>query len=267
MREDMHEVIIERPRWGSRMRHLRRQRRVDPKHAARHDPDSLPLQKGLRRAAREGKMTKQFDDLLGPLKRYLVRQVNRPWNKVWSEISANLKATNTVQQHVRDHVLDIVAIKTSVRDGVVWVADHRSGRPEKLAECWSPLYVDPRTGILRVNKHYRRFARQRREMATSGKRYREARVCALAPMIEAHRLDDNWWWEIRLGTMPTERRKFTGRDGTPHYYNVTLPYFDVLVGTALTKLSGYALYGRDDVYAVAKRQLSREEIADLGLTA
>ena len=47
---------------------------------------------------------------------------------------------------------------------------------------------------------------------------------------------------------------------------MTLPYFDVLVGTALTKLSGHALYGRDDVYAVAKRQFSRDEIADLGLT-
>jgi hypothetical protein len=264
MRDDMHEVIIERPRWGSRMRHARRQRRVDPKRAARHDPDSLPFHKGLRRHANEGRITKSFSDLLGPLKRYLAGQVNRPWNKVWSEISANLKAANTVQQHVRDHVLDFVAIKTSMRDGVVWVA-YRSGRPVRLADSRRLFYVDPRTGILRVNKYHRRFARRGREIAVSAERYRETRVHELAPLVEAHRLDDGWWWEIRLGAKPTERRNIIRTDGTPYFYDMTLPYFDVLVGTALTRLTGSALYGRDDVYAVAKRELSRDEIAGLGL--
>jgi len=63
------------------------------------------LRIGHVRAAGLNKQTKEFSDLLGPLKRYLMRQVNRPWNKVWSEISANIKAANPAQRHVLGHVL------------------------------------------------------------------------------------------------------------------------------------------------------------------
>ena len=46
---DMHEVIIERPREGSHWGHRRRMRRVDPKHVAKADPESLPLRMGHKR--------------------------------------------------------------------------------------------------------------------------------------------------------------------------------------------------------------------------
>ena len=41
MRDDMFEVIIERPRWGSRMGHPRRSKRMDAKVTAARDPDAL----------------------------------------------------------------------------------------------------------------------------------------------------------------------------------------------------------------------------------
>src|ERR1051325_3044056 len=121
MRDDMHEVVIERPRRGSRMRHVRRLRRVDPKRASVHDPESLPFRISHGRAASLNKRTKEFTDLLAPLKRYLMRQVNRPWDKVWSAICKNLTTENPAQRHVRLHVFDFVAVNTSVRDGAVWV--------------------------------------------------------------------------------------------------------------------------------------------------
>src|SRR5258708_17759299 len=143
MRDDMHEVIIERPRRGSRMGLFRRARRVDPKRAAAHDPESLPFQISLGRSTILGRGWKSLNENLAPLRRYLERQVNRPWDKVWSDISANLKATNTVQQHVRDHVGDFVATKTFVRDGVVWIANHRFHPQTPLADSRQFLYVDP----------------------------------------------------------------------------------------------------------------------------
>src|SRR5829696_5793202 len=103
MRDDMFEVIIERPRWGSRMPYRRRARRIDAKASLARDSDSLPSYFGMRRWALLGQ-SKSLNENLAPLRRYLEGQVNRPWNKVWSEISANLAATSTVQQHVRDHV-------------------------------------------------------------------------------------------------------------------------------------------------------------------
>jgi hypothetical protein len=96
MRDDMFEVIIERPRLGSRMKHQRRTRRIDAKVTAAQDPDSLPFHIGLSRWAKLGP-SKSLNENLVPLRRYLERQVNRLWNKVWSEISANLSAASTVQ--------------------------------------------------------------------------------------------------------------------------------------------------------------------------
>jgi|HubBroStandDraft_6_1064221.scaffolds.fasta_scaffold75079_2 hypothetical protein len=252
MRDDMDEVIIERPRWGSRMRHVRRLRRVDPKHAARHDPDSLPLRIGLKRAASLGKITKSLSDLLGPLKRYLTGQVNRPWNKVWSEISANLKASNPVQQHVRDHVIDFVAVNTSIRDGVVWVAREGS-RPVPLSESWSLLYVDPRTGILRRNKHYQRYPQRRREQAAADARERAHRMRELGPFLQVHLLKD-CWWEVTLAPVPAE-----------HAWRNWPPVSDVVHDAGLSALPPHELYARRGVYAVKRRQLKSAEIARLGL--
>ena len=71
MREDMDEIIIERPRWGSRMSHRRRARRFDRKVEARRDPEGLPFRIGLKRAAREAGQSKSLNENLRPLQRYL----------------------------------------------------------------------------------------------------------------------------------------------------------------------------------------------------
>ena len=252
MRDDMHEVIIERPRRGSRMRHVRRLRRIDPKHTSVHDPESLPFRIGHGRAANLNKTTKEFSDLLGPLKRYLARQVNRPWNKVWSEISANIKASNPAQRHVLGHVLDLVATKTSLRDGEVWVT--KFGRLTPLRDAWHhQLYVDPRTGILRRNKHYKRWTQQRRDREQTEARERAHRMRELGPLLQAHRLKE-CWWEVTLAPVPSGHR---WRDWPP--------VFDVVRQAGLSALPPHELYGRRDVYAVKRRQLTSAEITRLGL--
>jgi len=254
MRDDMHEVIIERPRWGSRMRHARRLRRADPKRTSLHDPESLPFHKGMGRAAEETRTRKEFTDLLGPLKRYLARQVNRPWDKVWSEICKNLKAENPAQRHVRLHVHDFVAVNTCVRDGAVWVTD-RWGRADPLTAGYPELYVDPRTGILRLNKHHRRYSTRCKEAAAAAARDRAHRMRELAPFLQAHRLKDQWW-EVTLASVPAG-----------YYWHDGPPAHDVVIGAGLTHLRAHELYGRRGVYAVKRRQLKSAEIADLGLKA
>jgi len=155
MRHDMHEVIIERPREGSHWGHRRRMRRVDPKHVAKADPESLPLRMGHKRWVTLSGNYKLLNENLAPLRRYLLKQVNRPWNKVWSEVCANLKPTSTVQQHVRDHIGDFVAIHTFVKDGVVWATSRRrlSGAPDRLEHTPCELYVDPRTSPAEIAGH------------------------------------------------------------------------------------------------------------------
>ena len=263
MREDMDEIIIERPRHGSRMGHHRRGRRMNGKLTSRRDPDALPYQIGLKRAARQAGPSKSLNENLTPLRRYLERQINRPWNKVWSEISANLKVASAVQQHVRDHVPDFVAIQPVAKDGAIWVKI-RGGRLIRLEESDFRLYVDPRTGLLRPNKHFKTWTKKRREENAAADKHRAERVRELAPDLQLHRFDSRGWWEVRLAPIPV--KPVTINTGTmSRTYNRVLPHTDVVRAAKLTTLPTDKLYGRAGVYAIAKRQLSRKEMLALDL--
>ena len=85
MRSDMAKVVTERPRrghgnpskkWGRRLR----------KHEYDAE-DHGPTRAAIARRHQYGWNAKEFSDLLGPLRRYLHKQVGRPWDKVWSEIT------------------------------------------------------------------------------------------------------------------------------------------------------------------------------------
>lgn len=75
MREDMAKVIVERPR-----------RRGDAaRKGRRQDWDQMPSHEGMRRPHILSGDPKELNEHLGPLRRYLERQVGRPWDKVYSE--------------------------------------------------------------------------------------------------------------------------------------------------------------------------------------
>lgn len=262
MRDDMFEVIIERPRWGSRMGHPRRSKRMDAKVAVARDPDLMLSKLGMRRGARFARVSKSLNENLAPLRRYLEAQVNRPWDKVWSDICENLSTASTVQQHVRDHIVDFVGTHSLIRDGIVFVAP-RHGALQPLAESHYRLYVDPRSGLLRKNKHYKSWQAKRRETRAAAEKHRATRMRELAPDMQAHRFDDNCWWEIRLAPIPTRIVTFPAPKGETRQYVRQDAFTDVVKAAKLSKLPIDELYGRPGVYAVAKRQLSRKEIAAL----
>ncbi len=255
MREDMDKVIVERPRlkWGGR-----RGSRALP------DPDASPRQEGLRRRHIVNGNPKHLNENLGPLKRYLERQVGRPWDKVWSEICRNLRPTSTVQQHVRDHVFDFVAHPVVSRHGQLYWS-WRGGHLRPLAEAPMRLYVDPRTGILRRNKHARTW-RQRRldKEATAAQAHRDRRRI-VDERTQLHLLADGAWWEVRLGRIPFNRHYCEGPTGRGQWVTTMGSYRDVVLAPGLSTMRPDTLYGKAGVYAVAKRQLSRKEKKAHGL--
>jgi hypothetical protein len=102
MRNDMAKVVTERPRrghgnpgkkWGRRLR-------KNEYDAEDHGPSRAPIA----RHHQYGWNAKEFSDLLGPLRRYLRKQVGRPWDKVWSEITRNLDSRSLSGQHIFDHI-------------------------------------------------------------------------------------------------------------------------------------------------------------------
>jgi hypothetical protein len=131
MRPDMHKVIVERPRLGG--------------HGARkgrrpRDLEDLPANLGMRRPY--GHHGKDLNDHLGPLRRFLRKQVGRPWDKVYSEICAGLRSGHPLHDHLRRHVFDYVSLPGM--------------QPRWRQPRAGDLYVDPRTGILRIVKPRRR---------------------------------------------------------------------------------------------------------------
>ena len=238
---------------------------MDAKVATARDPDALFSKLGMRRGAKLARHSKWLNENLAPLRRYLERQVNRPWDKVWSDICENLSTASTVQQHVRDHIVDFVGVHSFVKDGVVFVAPPRHGALQPLAESHYRLYVDPRSGLLRKNKHYKSWQAKHRETQAAAAKHRATRMREISPGVQAHKLDDNCWWEIRLAPIPTRITSYAAPLGETRYFTVFDAYTDVVKAAKLSKLPIGELYGKPDVYAVAKRQLSRKEITALAL--
>lgn len=241
MRKDMAKVIVERPRSG-RSWPLKPGRT----RALAYD-DGEPLRASMREPKVREKKTKHLNENLAPLRRYLEGRVGRPWNKVYAEISEHLKPTSTVQQHVRDHIEDFVAVKTRMRQGEV-MAVSRWGGEAPLSAAHQPLYVHPRTGLLRKNEHWKRWAAARRERWKREEAERAQRMRVIDAKTQAH-LFDGVWWEIKIAKTP-----------------VAQTFVDVVHAAKLSALPLPELYGRDGVHARAKRVLSKKEKKALGLT-
>jgi hypothetical protein len=188
MREDMAQVIVERPRI--RDRGAGRRGRARPL-------EELPSHEGMRRPHRLSKRWKELNENLSPLRRFLEAQVGRPWNKVYSEIAARLRVDSTVQQHVRDHIGDFVALDP--RPQVRWVY-RRGGQWKRIEWLWyQPLYVDPRDGILkRTARHPLAKAERRLE---AGRPVAPPDRIALDDGREVRRVA-GIWYEVQLAPLP-----------------------------------------------------------------
>jgi hypothetical protein len=232
----MAKVIVERPRYGSRARgegkgYKRACRRVET--------DEQPKREGMKRATRGG--TKSLNEHLGPLRRYLNKQVGRPWNKVFAEICANLSRDSAVQDHVRDHVFDFVAVNVFELDGVLYERT-KWGYEFPLHASWRrSLYICPATGLLRRAKKVRRRAR-----------------AIASPLALVYRDHDtsfvckaDIWYLARFEPFPINRR--------PDVSQPAVTVADALEGARLRRDEVLARYGRA-AYVADARRASREEV-------
>ncbi len=248
MRPDMSKVIVERPRLGGGSK----------KHRALVAEFDAPLNQGMRRVHKD---RKGFNEHLSPLRRFLESRVGKYWPKVYAEICENLRPSSTVQQHVRDHLEDFVAVRTSVKDGVIWV--HDGWRVHQLDEGWERLYVHPVSHCLLRNKRWpgrhRAYEKQRALAAAEiAERRRD-----LGGNRQLHKLK-GCWFEVTLAPIESRRQTFA----KPHGHNtrlVTGTRRDEVIDAGLSDLDRGKLFGRFDVFATSKRQLSHRELRQYGL--
>ena len=150
MRRDMAKVVTEAPRCGHGNPSKKWGRRLnkDEYHSDDHGPSRAPIS-----AHRQyGWNAREFSDVLGPLRRYLRKQVGRPWDKIWSEITRTLDSRSLTGQHIFDHIhWEVEQHARLGEDGRLF----DSGRYGAKGLIRS-LYVHPVTGLL-CCKPKRRF--------------------------------------------------------------------------------------------------------------
>jgi hypothetical protein len=234
----MAKVIVERPRRGSSARGKGKGYRRDLQRISRGE---LPRREGMKMSLR---FEKSLNEHLGPLRRYLRKQVGRPWDKVFSEICENISRDSAVQDHVRDHVHDYVATNVFVIDGVLHYST-KWGRPLPVVPHWFRIpffYVCPHSGLLKMVENVaRRKAR------------RVSPVPDLCRMIDYDtafvRHQGHWSW-MRFEAFPKTQSKWVGEPV------VTM---DALQKLLISRADAVKLYGRA-VFATEARPASREEI-------
>jgi len=231
MRSDMAKVIVERPRHGPRQKYAKGYKKSWQKLAQ----EDWPNREGI--YAQKGH-TKYFSEHLGPLRRFLEKQVGRPWDKVFAEICQHIRVDSAVQSHVRDHVFDFIEIHVTEIDGVLCHGSGwRIGRPLESGGRWMQFYVCPRTGLLRKMK-----ARPRRSTA------RQLEKFAIDEMHE-YRLMDGIWYLLEYRPVTAE----------------SIGARDLVSGERVQYPGGWrnGRYYGQTVYAALRRQLNTREIKRL----
>lgn len=135
---------------------------------------------------------------VGPLVRWLNRQVGRTWNAVYAELRGRFDPRSDRIVVMRD-VLQAVSRNTFVGDdGAIKCRQWGDVFPV------SGLYVDPVTGLLQRASCVGRV-RRRREHRQQAARAVAARRIIVGPTLQLHKIDGCWFWvDFARITAPVE---------------------------------------------------------------
>lgn len=217
----LHEIVIERPRYGSSDKNPKKYQKnfqitdADDYEGSRYEP--------LCRAK-----TKNLSDHLGPLRRLLRSKVGQRWDDIYSELCQRLDRTTVTGQHVLDHLWDYVERHVVLIDGVPY--RKISSAYSQLAYWRNEFYVHPDTGILcLVEKAAKEPPKKRDDLV-------------VIDSYHQYRKLNNLWYLITLQEFPL-------------WQDVT----DVVLKTIVKPWHGKCEYGME-VYAVKKRQCNKKEL-------
>jgi hypothetical protein len=171
---------------------------------------------------------------------------------VFSELSANIDRRNTVQQHIYEHIDGFIAIQVEIRAGRLVDLEQRWRFPAGGDGITQELYVDPRTGLIRINDRYRTWKsplveQRERQQAEIAKRRRVVDEHTLLLLLE------DIWYGVGVEALSAESR-----------YDAVLRR-KVSHSEPADRRQCEHLYGSAALYAVSKQQLSRRELKAHGL--
>lgn len=163
MRADINEVVIERPRHGSRsLCYSYNGRRAK---ANAQDWEEAPFREGLHGSARRYAGwygSKEFSDLINPLERFLRSNRGRKWDDVYSEICQVLKTKSLQGYHIKEqHLKPMVELNPRLINGQYYHPAHTWRSRENYPFFEKNFYVDCdgilREGTVNRDKYYASF--------------------------------------------------------------------------------------------------------------
>jgi hypothetical protein len=207
-----------------------------------HGPKRAPIA----RRHQYGWNAKEFSDVLGPLRRYLRKQVGRPWDKVWSEITRNLDNRSLNGLHIFDHIRREVEHHACLNpDGSLY-----HNRWSRLVPI-SGLYVHPTTRLL---CHARESCRG----------YRGGPFLTAQAALRAFGIDASNAADIRLYRVDVTRVWERRDDG---WFIHTYRYVPEQIVRLITRSDGYEvpIYSSPRYERLTTKQASKKEIRDARL--
>lgn len=181
MRQDMAKVIVERPRYGSR---LPSRKKGYGKFTQSTEIADLPKHEPM--LGRWRGRQRRLNEHLGPMRRFLRSNIGRPWNKVHQELCEYVSFDNAVQAHVLTHVHDYVQRHVQICGRRI-IAVRQWGH--RLEMRPGEMYICPNTGLLKEVKR--------------NKSRRPPSQYVLDPVVRFMKRDESWW-EVRVRTRPEE---------------------------------------------------------------
>ena len=227
MRADMHKVVVERPRYGSRRTNRKWGQRLA--FVPECDYDDQPKFASSARGRQYSCDHKSFSDVLGPLEGFLRSNIGRPWDKVFSELREGLDVRKVTGRHIFEHLEWMVETDC-------WIGPDRKVYSRGRNWWTGGFYVHPRTGVLCFIQ--KPSARERKKERLLRQEPDEIRFdCG-----RSFKLLDGQWYFVVYETVEIGR------------YEPVRTMWDVV-----QRREVQLTWGQDRV-AVQKRQCNREEI-------
>jgi hypothetical protein len=131
------------------------------------------------------------------------------------------------------------------------------------------LYVDPRSGLIRINKRFRAWRRDQIGNAKRAQAEIEARRRTLDDGTQLHRLD-GIWFQVSIGVLPAPRTREVVVKGRRVTRTIHDKRFDAILRQEVAHNDEHSaererVYGARNLYGMSKRQLSKRQLDRHGL--
>lgn len=201
MRPDLNKQLCERERHRSydRFGNYRKLRKFNK---AGEEGEGLPVREGMKHRYTINYNTKDLNENLNPLWGAVRKNVGRRWDSFYSDLCKVFDKRSVINQHILDHLFQEVEREVYVGDDDQLYVRNNYGRGDTpLRESYTEFYVDPRDGILKVNKHYRSRNAVNQQRAAE-KRREEAKVFRQLNNGNVLRCVEGVWFEFEMKPYP-----------------------------------------------------------------